>query len=308
MGRFINPFTDYGFKKIFGQEISKPLLIDFLNDLLVGERHITGLTFLNNERLPEGIDDRGVIYDIYCETDTGEKIVVEMQNCSQAYFRERALYYLAKDILQQGEVGKGWLFDLKAVYGVFFMNFNFGDSDTYRTDVILADRETGKLFSDKLRQVFICLPKFKKEESDCETDFERWIYILKNMDTLKRLPFQAQKAVLTKLEEIAEVSSLTKEERRRYENSLDDYRTNLAVYAKAQQDGWEVGRIKGHAEGHAEGLVEGRAKGLTEGRAEGHKMAALSTAQKMKRKGFSMEDIMEITGLSSEEIATLPDE
>lgn len=79
MGRFINPFTDYGFKKIFGQEISKDLLIDFLNDLLKGERVITDLTFLNNEQLPEWEDARALIYDIHCTTDTGEKIIVEMQ-------------------------------------------------------------------------------------------------------------------------------------------------------------------------------------------------------------------------------------
>lgn len=91
MGKYINPFTDYGFKKIFGQELSKDLLIDFLNDLLEGERVITDLTFLNNEQLPEWEDARALIYDIYCTTDTGEKIIVEMQNKSQVHFKERAL-------------------------------------------------------------------------------------------------------------------------------------------------------------------------------------------------------------------------
>lgn len=122
MGRFINPFTDYGFKKIFGQEISKDLLIDFLNDLLKGERVITDLTFLNNEQLPEWEDARALIYDIHCTTDTGEKIIVEMQNKSQAYFRERALFYLSHAVTRQGQRGD-WMFDIKAVYGVFFMNF-----------------------------------------------------------------------------------------------------------------------------------------------------------------------------------------
>lgn len=100
MGRFINPFTDYGFKKIFGQEISKDLLIVFLNDLLEGERVITDLTFLNNEQLPEWNDERALIYDIYCTTDTGEKIIVEMQNKSQLYFKERALFYLSNAVVR----------------------------------------------------------------------------------------------------------------------------------------------------------------------------------------------------------------
>ena len=128
MSKFINPFTDYGFKKIFGQEISKDLLIDFLNDLLKGERVITDLTFLNNEQLPKYNEGRGLIYDIYCCTDTGEKIIVEMQNKSQLHFKERALYYLSNAIVQQAEKGNEWRFGIKAVYGVFFMNFLFDSS------------------------------------------------------------------------------------------------------------------------------------------------------------------------------------
>ena len=146
MGKFINPFTDYGFKKIFGQEISKDLLIDFLNDLLKGERVITDLTFLNNEQLTEYDEGRGLIYDIYCCTDTGEKIIVEL------HFKERALYYLSNAIVQQGEKGNEWRFNIKAVYGVFFMNFLFGNTVKLRTDVIFADRDTGELFTDRMQR------------------------------------------------------------------------------------------------------------------------------------------------------------
>ena len=152
MGKFINPFTDYGFKKIFGQEISKDLLIDFLNDLLKGERVITDLTFLNNEQLPKYDEGRGLIYDIYCCTDTGEKIIVEMLNKSQLHFKERALYYLSNAIVQQGEKGNEWRFNIKAVYGVFFMNFLFGNTVKLRTDVIFADRDTGELFTDRMQR------------------------------------------------------------------------------------------------------------------------------------------------------------
>ena len=90
MGRFINPFTDFGFKFLFGREVEKELLIDFLNDLLVGEHVITDIRFLNNEQPPEVKTERGLIYDIYCVTDTGERIIVEMQNREQPYFKDRA--------------------------------------------------------------------------------------------------------------------------------------------------------------------------------------------------------------------------
>ena len=175
MPRFINPFTDTGFKRIFGQEVSKDLLIDFLNDLLVNEKQIKDITFLDKELLPEFVGDRGVIYDIYCTTEAGEHFIVEMQNRQQANFRERALYYLSHTITRQGERGADWRFDLKAVYGVFFMNFRLEDIvHKLRTDVILADRNTNEQFSDKLRFIFIELPSFNKEEAECETDFERF--------------------------------------------------------------------------------------------------------------------------------------
>ena len=241
MGKFINPFTDYGFKKIFGQEVSKELLIEFLNDLLEGERVITDLTFLNNEQLPEYPGDRIAIYDIYCTTDTGEKIIVEMQNRSQVYFKERALYYLSHAIVRQGVKGESWKFDIKAVYGVFFINFLLDEKHKLRTDVILTDRETGKLFSDKLRQIFIALPLFNKTETECETDFERWIFVLNNMETLNRMPFKAQKAVFEKLEEIVDVHSLSEEDRVRYENSVNAYRDYLATIDYAAKKGVEEG-------------------------------------------------------------------
>ena len=281
MGKFINPFTDFGFKKIFGQEISKDLLIDFLNELLKGERIITDLTFLNSEQLPEWEEGRSLIYDIYCQTDTGEKIIVEMQNKSQPYFKERAIYYLSNAVVQQARRGNSWEFQIKAVYGVFFMNFQFSDTKEFRADVILADRITGELFSDKFRQIFIALPLFNKEEAECETDFERWIYILKNMSTLDRMPFTARNAVFEKLEEIGNVTSLSREDQILYERSINAYRTYVSVMRNER------------AEGFAEGRLEGRQEGLT------------LAARRMKAMGIPAEDIQKATGLTSEVINSL---
>ena len=174
MAKFINPFTDVGFKRIFGQEVSKDLLIDFLNDLLVDERHIKDIRFLDKELLPEFEGDRGVIYDIYCTDENGDHFIVEMQNKQQINFKERTLFYLSHAITRQGERGAEWMFDLKAVYGVFFMNFALKDAPRkLRTDIVLADRETHETFSDKLRFIFIELPSFKKTEEECENDFEQ---------------------------------------------------------------------------------------------------------------------------------------
>ena len=271
MGKFINPFTDVGFKRIFGQEINKDLLIDFLNALLEGERQVKDITFLDKEQLPVFEDDRKLIYDVYCTDENGEQFIVEMQNQSHL-FRSRTVYYLSQAVARQGEKGSRWMYDLKAVYGVFFLNFPMPGTKAHklRTDIVLSDRDTHELFSDKMRYIFIELPSFAKEEEECANDFERWIYVLKNMDTLKRMPFRARKSVFEKLEEVVTLSSLTRAEREKYDESLKTYRDRLAELAFAQQEGMEKGR--------AEGLVEGMEKG--------YEKAQLKNARGMKRRAF----------------------
>ena len=112
---------------------------------------------------------------------------------------------------------------------MFFMNFRLGDSPgKLHTDIVLSDRDTHEIFSDKLRFIFIELPAFTKEEEKCITDFERWIYVLKNMKTLNRLPFKARKAVFEKLEKIIDIASLTKEEREKYDESIKVYQIGRA--------------------------------------------------------------------------------
>ena len=287
MGKFINPFTDVGFKRIFGQEINKDLLIDFLNALLEGERQVKDITFLDKEQLPVFEDDRKLIYDVYCTDENDEQFIVEMQNQSHLNFRSRTVYYLSQAIARQGERGSKWMYDLKAVYGVFFLNFPMPGTKAHklRTDIVLSDRDTHELFCDNMRYIFIELPSFAKEEDECVNDFERWIYVLKNMDTLKRMPFRARKSVFEKLEEVVTLSSLTRAEREKYDESLKTYRDRLAELAFAQQEGREKGR--------AEGLAEGRAE------------EKLKNARNMKAAGISPELIVQITGLTPEAIADL---
>ena len=290
MAKFINPFTDVGFKRIFGQEINKDLLIDFLNALLEGERHVEDIHFLDKELLPEFENDRGLIYDVYCTDSNGEQFIVEMQNREHVNFRERTLYYLSQAIARQGERGSDWKFSLKAVYGIFFVNFRLTDLPSkLRTDIVLADRETHEQFSDKMRYIFLELPSFDKEESECATDFERWIYVLKNMETLNRLPFKARNAVFKRLEEIVDIAALSKEERMKYDESIKVYRDQLAVM--------EFERQKGLAEGLEKGLVEGIEKGMEKGKED--------VARNLKEMGLDVSSISRATGLSPDVIEGL---
>ena len=285
MAKYINPFTDVGFKRIFGQELSKPLLLDFLNSLFEGEKHIANLTFLDKEQPALFEEDRSLIYDIYCETDDGEKIIVEMQNKSQPFFKNRSIYYVSESIARQGERGSAWNYAIDSVYLVAFLNFSPLDfKKQFRTDVVLAEKGTAEQFSDKLRMIFLQLPLFTKEADECENQVERWIYLLKNMETLNRLPWAAQSAVFQKLESIADVSGMTRAERLQYDEALKKYRDTISVF---------------------EGV---RLEGLKEGNAEGRANEKKETIRRLLASGASVDIIAVATGLTQDEVKPLIDE
>ena len=282
---FINPFTDFGFKRIFGQEINK------------GERHITDLTIKNPEMQPEREEERLIVFDLYCESDDGTQFIVEMQAARQNYFLDRSLYYQSRAIIAQGEKGKDWCYDLQPVYGIFFMDFTISGCSGLRTDVALMDMKTNKVFNPKLRQIYLELPHFTKEANECENDFERWLYLIKNMKILKRMPFKAQRAIWDKLLEVADVASLNEDEQAQYHRALKNYRDYHNVIETAKQDG--------HEAGWKEGLKEGERKGLRKGEEIGRKEAILQNARNLKQLGVSISIIAQATGLSEEEIQQL---
>lgn len=274
MGKFINPFTDMGFKLIFGQEVSKPILLEFLNNLLVGERKIKDLKFLDKELPRRTTDDRSLIYDIYCELENGEHIIVEMQNKSQPYFKNRTVFYTSRAIYEQGEKGTEWNYDVKAVYLIAFLNFKQDDiSKDFRCDVALMDMKTREVFSDKMRLIYLQLPLFTKEPEDCKDNFERFIYVLKHMDILERMPWIAKDSVFQKLASIAEVAAMSKEDRMKYDEDLRKFRDTI-------------------------GVMEGQ-------REEGRRESKIEIARMMKTDGDSYEKISRYTGLSAEEIDKL---
>jgi len=287
MARYINPFSDWSFKRIFGQEYSKDLLIEFLNQLLLGEQHITNVKFKDKEMLPETKDQkRGIIYDVFCTTDTGEHIIVEMQNKSQAYFIDRSLFYASKTIVDQGIKGQ-WDYHLTPVYVICFMNFDVDENTPkkFRTDVVLADKESGEVYSNKIRFIYLVMPLFKKKEEECNTFLDCWIYNLKHMETLEKMPFEAQHKIFKRLAEIADSKTLTKEEQEKYDNSMMVMWDNYAVYKHAEE----------------KGIIKGEAKG----RAEGKKEKAEEIALNLLAYNTPLEVIAKSTGLSIEEIKKL---
>ena len=179
------------------------------------------------------------------------------------------------------------LYQFVPVYVVCIMNFMPKEHEVtkFRTDVALREKSSDSIFSDKLRFIYLSLPFFDKSEEECETGFEKWIYVLKYMEVLEKLPFTAQKKIFDHLAKLADVRFLSSEEREKYDESIkavDDYYGVLMSY-------------------YMNGIDEGVAKG--EARGSHHK--SLEIAKKMMAKGMDENTIMEITGLTQEEIRKL---
>ncbi|SDF78661.1 conserved hypothetical protein (putative transposase or invertase) [Dyadobacter soli] len=286
-GRFIDPFTDFGFKRIFGTDANKDILIDFLNVLFEGERQVRDLTFNQNENNAQLSRFRKAIFDLCCTGADGEQFIVEVQRVRQEYFRDRCLYYAASLIRDQVGAGAAhWKYDLKPVYLVGLMDFCFEDSDNdhYLHEIRLIKKSDGRVFYNNFGLTFIEMPGFNKTEAELVTELDRWLYLFKNLSKLNDIPIGLTKPVFEKVFRVAEVCNLTKEEKMAWD-----------AYLKAK---WDNENSDAYAREQAikEGMKEGKVEGIKEGK--------LSIARNMKAKGFDIETISEVTGLTPAEILT----
>ena len=287
--RYISLLTDFGFKRIFGTNPNKDLLIDFLNSLFDGEQVVKNVTFLNSEHVGDVRTDRKAIFDVYCENEKGEKFIVEMQNASQKYFKDRSLYYATFPIREQAKKGEVWNYELKHVYVVALLNYDMTDSafaqDTINHDIGLLDKQTHKVFNDKLTFKYVEIAKFNKSIEELKTNYDKWIYVLQNLSRLDRQPRYLRTEVFSRLFNQAEIARFSKTELREYEDSLKAYRDMKNSLDNAEE--------------------KGIAKGLAKGRAEGKKDKAVEIAKKLLEMDMPIDAIMKATGLSQEEITKL---
>ena len=183
--RYVNPYTDFGFKLLFGTDMNKELLISFLNSLLHGREVIKDVTYLNAEHLGTQEYDRKAVFDVYCENEQGEKFLVEMQKGEQQFFKDRSVFYSTFPIREQAKRGN-WDYELKAVYTVGILNFVFEDKDDeyFHHEVKLMDIYTKEVFYDKLTFVYLEMPKFNKREDELVTMFDKWLFVLRNLASL----------------------------------------------------------------------------------------------------------------------------
>ncbi|MDE6478686.1 MAG: Rpn family recombination-promoting nuclease/putative transposase [Muribaculaceae bacterium] len=295
MEKYIDPTSDLGFKLLFGREkISEPVLVDLLNALLCGREgfeEIKTVSYLNNERSSEWKDGKSIRYDIMCETSSGHRFIVEMQKASQPKFIDRATFYMARGIAEQGYRGKKeeeleWDYSLKPVIGVFLCNFHVPALD--RKPIVRAatlDEDTFKPIGVKTRYIFVQLPFFDKEEKECKNLDDKWIYNIKNMGIRQEVAFRNNSEIFKRLAEVANVATLTPEQRYHYEADVKNARDTINQIRGAYQ--------------------EGEAKGRAEGKAEGEADAKKTIARKMLKEGMGISMITSFTGLSESEIGSL---
>jgi predicted transposase/invertase (TIGR01784 family) len=248
--RYINPFTDFGFKRIFGEEMNKDLLIDFLNELLKGEQVIADLAYKKNEHFGTTEIDRKAIFDLYCENNKGEKFIVEIQKTKQKFFKDRSIYYSTFPITEQAERGE-WNYELQAIYTVAILDFTFDDEDRDKTvvsHVQLMDTKKREVFYKKLTFIYLQMPNFNKGEDELETRFDKWLYVFRNMQRLHDRPVKLQERVFAKLFSIAEIAKFTPDE-------ATDYQESLKVY-RDLKNSIDTARAEGKAEGKVERNVE----------------------------------------------------
>jgi predicted transposase/invertase (TIGR01784 family) len=292
---YLNPFTDYGFKRIFGQEDSKEILRDFVNSILPQHHQIATLEYSNNEHLGLNQYDRKAIVDIQCKTHLGESIIIELQKAKQLYFKDRSLYYSTFPIMQQAQKGE-WNYQLQPVYMISLLDFTFDDGESTVLHSVQLKNQDNQVFYDKLSFIYVTLPHFKQTESELKTNADKWLYLFKHMADCDEVPTVYRtddNNLFNQAFEKSRLAKLSHAEQAQYRDSLKERWDWQAILNTAKQNSL------------AEGLAEGEMIGLEKGKAEGELNKSLQIAKNMKEEGLSIAMITKLTGLSLEDLGKL---
>ena len=287
--RYIDPMIDWSFKRLFGSEVNKDILIEFLK-VIFPEFDIEDITYLPSEQLGIMEKDRRAVFDVICRASDGKEFLVEVQRGAQEHFFERALYYTSFPILKQGKKAmekeegdpkRPWNFRLDGVFFLGVLNYKHLDDDRIEHRYWLREGTTGETMTDKLKFVFVEVAKFNKTEDELTTDLDKWLYMLKNLSDLLERPAALRDKIFKRIFDVAEISSLDDEDKKNYINNMQTARDtyNQLEYAKK--------------------------KGREEGREEGQNEERILIATKMLQMKLPVQSICEATGLSAEEITKI---
>jgi predicted transposase/invertase (TIGR01784 family) len=289
---YLNPRTDFGFKRIFGDS---ELLISFLNEIMP-EAHIQSVEYRPTEQLGDWDTERRAVYDLLCAGQNGEYMLVEMQNVRQRFFADRALFYSSCLIRSQAPKRKVWNYELKAVYVVSILNFSLAETEEAEDAekvaierVSLMNERTNQPFSGKLKFVYVQLPRFTKQWKELQTGTEYWLYLLRHLENFTHRPPEVQDYIFKRLFQLALYKKLNTEEMEAYKKSILEYSDvkDAVLFAEEQAE--------------KRGISIGEKRGIS----IGEKQSRIRFAVKCYGKGMSVVEIADITDLSIEEVKAI---
>ncbi|KJV70489.1 Rpn family recombination-promoting nuclease/putative transposase [Orientia tsutsugamushi] len=317
LSRFLDPKNDVAFKKIFGSEKNKDILIHFLNDILLfeGNRKIIEVEFLGTILDADIASKKESIVDVLCKDKNGAQYIIEMQVDPTQGFEKRAQYYAAKAYGRQPNRGKeGKYSDLKEVIFIAIADYKlFPNKEDYISRHVILDKKTYEHDLKDFSFTFIELPKFKKDRVEELNDItEKWCYFFKHakettLDGYNKII--GEDLIIKRAYEALDQFNWSEDELITYEQELKRIWDNKAVedykLERAKAEGIKLGEAKGIKLGEAKGKAEGKAEGIKLGEAKGQAEAKKDFAIKLLKSELSVETIAEYTDLSIQEVLNL---
>ena len=296
----INPRVDLAFKKIFGVEENKDLLIALINSIVSDEDQLVDLTLLNPYNAKNFQNDKLSILDIKAQNHEGKLYNIEMQITDEKHYDKRALYYWGKLYSNQLKESESYGKLSKAI-GIHILNFScIKGQDKYHNRFVIKEKDSNQHYFKDLELHTIELQKFADDLSDelsdlvdkIKTSLDIWVSFLTKYDLLSKsgVPQNMRAQPIDKAIHVLEVMSLSGVERTAYEDHLKWMRDQTSTVERVREDSFAEGEAKGRAEGEAKGRAEGEAKKAT------------ATARKMLEKGSDVDFVSECTGLSISEV------
>lgn len=284
--KFADPTNDLAFKKIFGDENHKDILLSLLNSILdfKGNKAIVDVTLMSPYQAPKIEELKETILDIQATNESGEKFIVEMQNRNLGDFRKRSLYYSSKAYVEQ--LDKGYEYStLKKVYFIGILKFSMFSNKEYISRHLIMNQETNEQDIEDFEFTFIELAKFKTELHQLESILEKWIYFIKHASNLSMIP-------------------------KEYEN-IKEFKDafNIATQTKWKKDEMRVYDymgLKAYDEIHA--MDTAVKEGEERGEKRGEDKKAIEIAKNSILQGLDNKTVLAITGLSEEMIESLRQE
>jgi predicted transposase/invertase (TIGR01784 family) len=294
--KFVDPKTDIAFKKIFGNDAHKGILIEFLNEILELDSPIESVTINNAYQVPRLKGLKETTLDVKATDKLKREFIVEMQVEKETAFAKRAVYYSSKAYSQQLKKAQKYHL-LKPVIFLGILDFNMFEHNSVISRHLILNKDTGQHDLKDLEFNFIELKKFTKSQTQLESVADKWIYFLQHADDLDRVPENADTPALQEAYEVAAQHTWTAEE-------LDIYEAQefkIAVDANVL----ETALMDGMAKGIKQGIEQGIEQGIKQGIEQGEKLRTLEIAKGMLTEGLAVEVITKLTGLTQIEIENL---